>query len=391
MVTQAYKPRVLMFSQRNIFGKWMFRCPHFEFEDIISQVDSADLLAPQADPSRSRYKLAKQIRYHAPFSLNPGIQKIQVKQSYDLFMAVCGVPTDLLMIDAAFGQWRDVCKTSVCLIDEIWANQIAPYDSFLRILERFDVVMLYYSQTVGPLAERIGPKCFFLPPGIDTVAFCPYPQQPSRVVDVCSIGRRGEVTHQRLLKMASENGLFYLHDSISGSAAIDSREHRTLFANIAKRSRYFIVNPGYIDRPDIRGTQIEASNRYYEGAASGAILIGERPNNEVFETLFDWPDALIHLPYNSDNIDAVIHELDKDPERQERICRTNVARALMKHDWVYRWEAILNAAGLEPMPELFRRKERLKDLADAVSRGETTAARKASECDAVVGASFPSQ
>jgi hypothetical protein len=381
MTTQPDKPRVLLYSHRNIFGKALFRCPHFEFEDIISQIDSAELLAPHADPSGLRYKIAKQIRYHAPFSTNPGIQKIQVKQNYDLFFAFCGVPTDLLMLESAIGYWKDISKFSVCLMDEFWANQIGPFDHFLRILEKFDVVMLYYSQTVKPLSERIGSKCAFLPPGIDTAFFCPYPEQPSRAVDVYSIGRRGESTHQRLLKMAAEDGLFYLHDSMAGSGAINSKEHRALFANIAKRSRYFLVNPGLIDRPDVRGTQIEASNRYYEGAASGMILLGERPDNEVFGKLFDWPDALIHLPYDSPDIDMVIRELDRQPERQETIRRNNVAQSLLRHDWVYRWEDVLKTVGLEAMPGLLERKEHLKSLAQAVLRNETTRTPVSSESD----------
>ena len=77
--------------------------------------------------------------------------------------------------------------------------------------------------------------------------------------------------------MARETGLFYLHDTIAGSQAINSKEHRALFAKLAKRSRYFIVNPGKIDEPELTGRQIEIGNRYFEGAASGAIMVGERP------------------------------------------------------------------------------------------------------------------
>src|SRR5271166_4943839 len=107
--------------------------------------------------------------------------------------------------------------------------------------------------------------------------------------------------------MVRETGLFYIHDSMDGNQAINSKEHRLLFANMAKRSRYFIVNPGLIDRPDKRGNQIEISNRYFEGAASGVIMVGERPDNGEFEKLFDWPDALIHLPYDSSGIDTIIN------------------------------------------------------------------------------------
>ena len=288
--TQPGKPRVLIFSLRNIFGKALFRCPHYEFEDIICEIDSAVLLAPELDPSNTRSTFARRLAYHAPVTLNPGIRRVSAKIHYDIFFTICGYPQDLLMVNAV-SNVRDICRTSVCLVDELWVKEMVKHRHFLRILAKFDVVMLYYSQTVKPLSEHIGRRCVFLPPGVDAILFCPHPDPPKRVIDVYSMGRRSEITHQRLLRIVRESGLFYLHDSIGGSQAINSREHRALLANVAKRSRYFIVNPGKIDEPDLRGNQIETSNRYFEGAASGAIMIGERPKNEEFERLFDWPEA----------------------------------------------------------------------------------------------------
>ena len=309
MDTQPGKPRVLIFSLRNIFGKALFRCPHYEFEDIICEIDSAVLLAPEVDPSSTRSTFATRLAYHAPVALNPGIRRIPAKTHYDIFFTICGFPQDLLMVNAV-SNVRDICRTSVCLVDELWVKEMVKHRHFLRILAKFDVVMLYYSQTVKPLSEQIGRRCVFLPPGVDAILFCPYPDPPKRVIDVYSMGRRSEITHQRLLRMARESGLFYLHDSIGGSQAINSKEHRALLANVAKRSRYFIVNPGKIDEPDVRGNQIETGNRYFEGAASGAIMVGERPKNEEFERLFDWPEAVTQLPYDSCDIDMVIKDLD---------------------------------------------------------------------------------
>jgi len=303
-------------------------------------------------------------------SLNPGIRKIRNHAHYDVFFAVCGYPTDLLMADAAI-DWRNHCTTSVCMIDELWAKEIPLYRHFFRILKKFDLVVLYYSQTVRPLSERIGSKCIFLPPGIDALLFSPYPKPPRRSIDVYSIGRRSEVTHSALLKMAAENDLFYLHDTVAGDKAIDSGQHRALFANVAKRSRYFLVNPGLINQPQKTNKQIELGNRYFEGAASGTIMIGERPQIESFEMHFDWPDAVVQLDYDSSEIDRIINDLDRQPEKQESIRRSNMVESLLRHDWAYRWEAILTNIGLEPMQQLVRRKERLHDLARQISSEES--------------------
>ncbi|NPU68237.1 glycosyltransferase [Bradyrhizobium sp. 83012] len=366
MNSQPDDPRVLVFSLRNIFGRALNRGPHVEFEDIICEVDSAELLAPMLDPSSRRASFATRLAYHAPVLLNPGLPRVPRRRQYDVLFAVCGFPQDLIMFDA-IEDLRAACKTSVCLLDELWIKEIAKHRHFLKVLAKFDIVMPFQINTVKPLSEEIGQACVHLPLAIDTMRFCPYPDPPERVIDVYSMGRRSPVIHQTLRAMAQDGDFFYLHDTIGGSQAIDLGEHRTQVANLAKRSRYFLVNPGKFDEPGETGRQVEFGYRYFEGAAAGAIMLGERPDNDLFPRLFDWPDAMIHVPHTSGDIDRVIRELDRDLDRQETMRRAGMAQTLLRHDWVYRWETILDAVGLQPLPGLAVRKDRLKALAEMAS------------------------
>ena len=252
LAAQPVRPRTLIASQRNLSKVLPYRCAHFEFEDVISQIDSVDILAPKVDISTRRYMFTKQLAYHTPFSLNPGIASAPIRADYDLFLAICGNPADLLTVNA-MGDWRSRCKKAICLIDEVWVTQIKNFRSYLQMLKKFDLVVLYYSQSVKPINELIGEdKCMFLPPGVDTLRFSPYPNPPKRTTDVYSIGRRSATTHKAFLEMAATDGAHYLYDSTSADQVLNPVEHRLLFANLAKRSRYFIVNPGLIDRPDIQ-------------------------------------------------------------------------------------------------------------------------------------------
>ena len=81
-MTNSKEPRVLLFSQRNIAKaaaaasqqSILFRCPHYEFEDIVCHIDSVDLVAPVAGRwFGRRYETAKRIAFHSPFILNPGV------------------------------------------------------------------------------------------------------------------------------------------------------------------------------------------------------------------------------------------------------------------------------------------------------------------------------
>lgn len=363
---QHAKPRVLLFSERNIYEQEVWRCSLHEFERILQEIDSVELLAPKP---RKWYKQGKRaalrLGEYVKLPLNPGIPTTKLNREYDLFFAICEKPSELLHLAAAKG-WRDHCKTSVCWVMEFYIKEIPIFKSCLEVLSQFDHVIFMFNAS-EPFRKIIKGQGHFSPSGIDTLRFCPYPDPPRRSIDVLSMGRRSEVTHGALLRMARDNEIFYVYDTFSDLHAYDLEEHRTLMANMAKRSRYFLVNPGKINNPEETGGVSEFGNRYFEGAAPGSILIGQRPtNNKEFDKIFNWEDAVIDLPFGSDEIGSIIRELDKQPERQMQIRQTNMVQCLLHHDWVYRWEAVLSIAGMQPLPMLLRRKQALKDLADKV-------------------------
>jgi hypothetical protein len=268
----------------------------------------------------------------------------------------------------AIDGWQERCKTSVCWLDEIWTADIPICRDLLRALRRFDHVFLNTMGTAGPLSDFIGRQCHPLPTATDTTRFSPFPNPPDRSIDVYSIGRRWDGVHKALLRAASEDGLFYVHDSYKGIAKmepIDFKEHRDLYANLAKRSRYFIVSPAKMNRPEETRGQVEIGYRYFEGAAAGAVLIGQVPDCEPFRELFPWPDCVVEMrPDGSDTLD-VLTDLNSNPARVRAISRRNAAQSLLRHDWIHRWKTIYRRAGVEPSPGMTAREAHLQDLASA--------------------------
>ena len=364
--------RVLLFSQRNIYRPEVWRCSFDEFEKFVHQIDSVDILAPKPGKFfQLRKNNAQRIGKFFPIVVNPGIPRVKLDRKYDLFLAVCEKPSELLNLSVLQG-WKEACRATVCWLPEFWIKDMPLYKASLKVLSRFDYVLLNVARTVEPLSRAIDKECLFLPAGLDALLFSPYPNPPKRFIDVLSIGRRSEKTHQVLLRLAKQNRIFYHYDTLRDLHAYDIEEHRFLMASLAKRSRYFIVNPGKIDSPEARADQLEFGYRYFEGAASGAILIGDYPDSKEFREYFPWPDAVIHLPYGSGKIDEIIEELDAQPARQERVRRTNVIQSLLNHDWAYRWEKILKMVGLEPTAELLERKSKLRELSATIEReGQT--------------------
>src|SRR5258706_266852 len=154
------------------------------------------------------------------------------------------------------------------------------------------------------------------------------------------------------------------HVNLVEAEVYDYRQHRDLFANMAKRSRYFLVGAAKMDALDERRGQAEVGYRYYEGAAAGTVMIGEAPDCEAYRELFGWPEAVIQAQPDGSDIMAVLRDLGSDPERTAAISRRNAKEALLHHDWIHRWNEMFRVAGIEPSPGMAARERRLKDLAD---------------------------
>jgi len=360
--------RVCVYSQRQL-KKRFSTCGDYEFEDLLCEFDNADLLIAQPSYCRKiRQKISSRLIHHASVSfVNPGARKFRIKRDYELFFAKFLVPRDLLALNAV-KDWRKRCRVAVCWLAELWAGDLVEYKGYAKILSQFDYVILNCSASVQPIQDMIKRPCLYVSPGVDAIKFCPYPNPPLRSVDVYSIGRKSQVTHKALLKMAQEKKIFYIYDtSLTMETALPT-EHRSLIANIAKRSRYFIVNPAKINRPSDTGGQNEIGFRYFEGAAAGTVMIGEHPKTEAFQKDLGWPDSVIHVPFDASNMAEILAEFDSQPARMEQARKNNAAQSLLRHDWAYRWKVILDLAGLNPLDALAEREERLKNLAAEIAK-----------------------
>lgn len=362
------KLRICMPSGRN-YRREAFNCGHYEAQDVLAEVDDVDLVCMEPGPGYEfkdlwqRKLLYRDITRKVIFA-NPGLKKVRLTREYDLFLARCQTEKDIPHINAIEG-WKDHCKTSVLWIDEMWAALLPKEKYWLHALTQFDHIFTSCRGTVGPLSKVIGRPVHWLPCAVDTLRFSPYPDPPARVIDVYSIGRRREEIHQRLLQASKRREIFYIYDTFLGSLAdvYDYREHRDYFASVAKRSRYFMVAPGKIDVVSENQGQSEVGHRYCEGAAAGAVLIGQAPQGEAFRHMFPWRDAVIRVQPDGSDVLDVLAELASDPERASAASQKNAVGALLRHDWVYRWREVLRVAGLEPSPGMLSRERRLKELA----------------------------
>jgi hypothetical protein len=366
---------VLLLSQRRIADLAAF-CLAYEFEDTLAavtdaqRIDATDLSALEF--SRRVYKLARLAsgsprlaRQLAPYPRN----EVVLERDFELFFPVFNYTHQLYSL-ATISNWRQRCRKAACFITEVWSDMLPEY--LLELLSAFDHVFIGHRHCINDVARMTGRPCTYLPIAVDVPRFAPASRDQPRPIEVCNIGRRSPVTHQALLDDAERRQSFYYYDTVAASGAdlkhrtfrVDSpHEHRRMLATLLKHSCYYIANRSYVNKPEFTAGRDEISARFYEGAAAGTVMIGEAPRTEEFKQQFDWPDAVIHVPFDSPDIGRILADLNADPDRLRAARRNNVRQAALKHDWLHRIQAVFDVLGLAPTEEMRARAQRLDEMA----------------------------
>jgi Glycosyl transferases group 1 len=380
---------VLQLSMRRVHDLVAF-CAPYELEDVVAEVTGADRIEvtnyPAVEQARRAYKLGRKAlgSRRLARALTPRLPVPRLLREYELFFPVFNHPFELFAL-ATVPDWRARCRVAACFISELWVQELPEY--LIELLAEFDHVFIAVQHPVPEVGRIVGRSCTYLPLAADVCNFSPYPDRPARAIDVCNIGRRSAVTHEALLRLARERRIFYYYDTVRPSgtggkqmtfSVGNAADHRLLLANLLQRTRYYLAYRGRVNEPEQTIGREEISARFYEGAAAGAVLLGEPPRSEEFSRQFDWPDAVIRLPFDSPDVGEVLGALDADPERLERAQRRNAREAALRHDWLYRIQTVFKAAGLPLTQGMLERQQRLEALAALAIDGDGEPDRPAS-------------
>lgn len=369
--------RVLVLSQRRLHTAKHLTL-QYELEDLLAGLDDVQVLSPDPvtheDASvATRYALNGGLRRaglprHSPPANRPSMRPTRVQGSHDLFFAVFSEAAELSYLRRLRG-WRERSRYAVCLLLEVWSHAVPRDRDYYRLLSEFDAVYLFTPAAAPALAALGAPTPAFLPAGVDAERTSPLPDPPPRTTDVYAYGRTSPVLHRQLLDLVRTSGLTYVYDTTLQAKVPDHVDHRALLAEQMKRSVYTLAHRinDSPSRARRTGGEESLSTRYFEATAGGAVLLGSRPRTPDFAACFDWPDAVVDVPYDSPDLAAVLHELAGQPDRLAEARAHGVRAGLLRHDWVYRWEQVLRDARLASTPAMRARQDRLHERAAAVS------------------------
>jgi hypothetical protein len=370
--------KVLSLSQRRIADLVAY-CVNYEFEDTFAaltdatRIDSTNF--PSLEFSRRAYKLARLTgvppKLARPVTPVPRGAHV-LETEYELFFPTFNNTHELYSL-ATIPNWRQRSRKAACFIMEIWSDMLPGY--LVELLNDFDHIFVGCRNSVQAVGQMTGRPCSYLPLAADVLRFSPASPDAIRPIDVSYIGRRSEVTHRAIIEYARGRDFFYYYDTVAASGSdmsnrtfrVDNPEqHRLLLASLLKRSRYFVANRSYVNRPEFTAGREEISPRFYEGAASGAVMIGVPPRSADFQHQFDWPDAVIHVPFDSPDIGRILADLDSSPERLRAVRHNNVRNAAMRHDWLHRVQMVFDTLGLPHTEKMQARARQLDQIAGSV-------------------------
>jgi hypothetical protein len=379
----AVSARITLFTLRNRSGEsHVSRCVGYEFEDVVRAIDETSVVAPASDRHGRLKVILRELALELDLNRLPIGKSIKNNRFYkrlgtgspsQLHIGEC----DLLICDVLFARnllairsihsWRANSRYAACWVEEMWRQDVESLGPEIDVLQQFDHVFCSCAGTVERLAERIGRPVTYLPPAVDAITFCPWPSPRPRSIDVCGVGRRSAITHEALLRYARDKKAFYYYDTIEEPLRVSNvAEHRLLYSNILKTSRYFIANRAKFNRPEETNGQQEIGYRFFEGMAAGTVLLGDHPDTKVFQDQLGWPDSVIQIPFDCPHVADVLEQLDQDPARLENIRRRNVANVLRRHDWLHRWSVILDTFGLPSTEGMQARRRQLDELRDQI-------------------------
>jgi len=358
--------RTLLLSHRHV-QPMVSKCMTFEFEELVSEVDAVETVPIPAKPWS---RLATKVERKAPW-LFAGARPLPLPAGagYDLLYLSLHSTSELAQLQP-MSRILSMAERTACNIDEVWRSELEMRSGELEMLRRFDFVFTPCEGSVDALSRALGKRCHYLPHSIDTLRFFPYADRRPRTIDVYFMGRRRDELHRVLYDATRSTNRLYLFDTAVVGEAYGYPEHRDHLAELAQQTKYFVVDIAKANRPDQSGDQPELALRYYEGAAAGAVLMGVAPATEGFARLFGWENAVIPIPATASAMASLLDELDANPTATAAIRRANVVNSLRRHDGVYRWEQILRTVGMEPLPGLDARKQRLEELAKGVENSE---------------------
>lgn len=324
--------RVLIPTSRDVYRLVSYGMV-VDFEDAVAAASDADLVPV---PLRSRRAQVQGLLRGRP------TRRVTTPRSrYDVCLLVAMAPYWVPSLRYIRNLRRSADRIVVYLFDS-WLSDLPTLRADRGVWSLVHDLFVSFPHAVGPYSEQLSCRVHYLPQAIDERWFHPYRKE--RPIDVLSIGRRLPMVHERLLEISRYRDSFYFFQTHQAPMAIDLRENQELLGRLCQSARVH-VSWSVDQSPQRAGEGVAVTARWFEAAASGAVVIGGAPRTEEFQRLFPYPGFVREIdPVVPAETEAVLDAALADSRDDERLALAEHVRSA--HTWALRWRQIVEACGV---------------------------------------------
>lgn len=325
--------RVLIPTSRDVYRLVSYGMV-VDFENAVAAASDTDLV-PVPLYSR-RAQVQGLLRGILPRAVSPP------RSGYDVCLLVAMAPYWLPSL-RYIRDLRRVSRRVVVYLFDSWLSDLPSLRAYRGVWPLVDDLVVSFRHTAEAYAQQLPCRVHYLPQAIDPRWF--YPTRGQRPIDVLSLGRRLDTVHLQLLAISRQRDLFYHYQTHLAPQAIDFQENQELVGRLCQLAQVHVSWSVDRTNPLRAGEGAAITARWFESAASGAVILGSAPRTDEFARLFPLEDFVIDLePGTAARAEEVLDAARSASGTDERRALAEHVRSA--HTWSVRWRQIVELCDL---------------------------------------------
>ncbi len=324
-----------------------------DFQDEIVRLAGATCVpVPPSAALAKRFGLGTRYSRFRPFMWQGGFHPVA-----DVCWAVLMGPEDYSPLDT-FKQWDRSAGFKILYLFDTMERQLSSIRAVLRSA-KWDLTITSFQGAVPFLEEQTQRRWLAVPQGVKLDRFRPAVAR-DRLIDFSAYGRRLSNVHESVKRFCADTGRYYDYTTTSRlMPGVTPQEQYNHYAWRLRHSAFNFCWPVETTNPDRVRTFSPITCRWFEAAASGAVVVGRPPKDPSFAEMFG--EGLI-VPVGpergEDDLRRLWQRLLEDRDAHLEAARRRHTMLSENWTWERRVKDILNIAGLAKPDETPEAEER---------------------------------
>ena len=251
-----------------------------DFQDEIIRLTGASRVpAPQRGSLTKRFGLGTRYMPLRRFMRQDGFHP-----AADVLWAVLMGPEEYSPLDV-FKQWDRSAGFKILYLFDTMERQLSSIRAVLRSA-RWDLTITSFQGAVPILEEKTQRQWFAVPQGVKLDRFGP-PSHRDRPIDFSAYGRRLNSIHESIKRFCADTEHYYDYTTATRlMTGVTPQEQYNHYAWRLRHSAFNFCWPVEATNPDRARTFSPITCRWFEAAASGAVVVGQPPKDPGFSQMF---------------------------------------------------------------------------------------------------------